>query len=85
MRLINALPMDGGLALRDVVDFDGEVAIDVDLFVVAVEESNRSSNKNLLKSLFRGSQSREFWSSSSASLSIFRPLFESPVSLVAQA
>lgn len=66
MRLINALPMDGGLALRDVVDFDGEVAIDVDLFVVAVEKSNRNCNENLLELLSRGSQSRELLSSSSA-------------------
>lgn len=37
MRPTNALPMDDGLALLSVADFDGEVAIDVDLFVVAMK------------------------------------------------
>lgn len=44
MRLTNALPMDDGLALRDVADFDGEVAIDVDLFVVAARKGKKFKN-----------------------------------------
>jgi hypothetical protein len=47
MRLTNALPMDDGLALLDVVDFDGEFAIDVDLFVVA--ERKKIEKKNISK------------------------------------
>lgn len=45
--------MDDGLALLGVADFDGEVAIDVDLFVVAEE---LKAKQKLMKLLFRHTQ-----------------------------
>jgi hypothetical protein len=73
MRLTNALPMDDGPALRDVVDFDGEFAIDVDLFVVAEIKKPTEITKS---PLFGG-----FLSSSSIFVSIFP--FHEPQSLAA--
>jgi hypothetical protein len=75
MRLTNALPMDDGPALRDVVDFDGEFAIDVDLFVVA--EIKKKPTEITKSPLFGGA----FLSSSSIFVSIFP--FHEPQSLAA--